>query len=332
VDILNVLYQSNDVYAAITGVSMTSLMENNKDLDEIRFYILNDNINEENIKKMYDACDHYGRTLILIEVNSIVAKLRDELKVSPLKGTYTTYLKLLAIGNLDLPTGRVLFLDGDTIIINSLKPLLSINLDECAIAATYACFMNRYKPYINIPLTDKTYNCGVMLINQSAWIREKYEDQIIHHIKNVRSRYWTVDQDIINVLFRHQIKYLDMAYNFKSCFYIYGIKETFKLYGLTPEVYETYEKVQEVYTNPMIHHCAGDTNGRPWEKGNIHPLKELFESYLALSPWNNWEKLDLKKDIKFRLQRLLWRVLPKGVYMLLLRYVQNYVLRKMDVQ
>lgn len=37
--ILNILYQSNDNYAPITGVSMTSLFENNKKLDEINIYL-----------------------------------------------------------------------------------------------------------------------------------------------------------------------------------------------------------------------------------------------------------------------------------------------------
>ena len=38
--ILNVLYQSDNNYADLTGVSITSLFENNKHLDEINVYIL----------------------------------------------------------------------------------------------------------------------------------------------------------------------------------------------------------------------------------------------------------------------------------------------------
>lgn len=330
--VLNVLYQSNDLYAPITGVSMTSLMENNQDLDDIRFYILNDNIKAENIKKFHEVCAHYGRTLILIETERMLKELRDELKVSPLKGTYTTYFKLLALKELDLPTDRILYLDGDTIITGSLAPLLDINMDGHALAATYACFVNSYKPVIGIPLTDKTFNCGVMLVNQAAWIEKKYEEQIFYHLKNVRSRYWTVDQDIINVLFRHEILYLDMTYNFKSCFYIYGIKECLKLYELTPEVYESYEKITEVSKNPIIHHCAGATNGRPWEKGNTHPLNDLFDEYAKMSPWHKYEKTEKKQSFSLRLQKTAQRVLPKPLYLFLLRHAQKMVLRKNDVQ
>jgi lipopolysaccharide biosynthesis glycosyltransferase len=43
---LNVLYQTNESYAVVTGVSMISLMENNLDVDEIRFYILDDKMGQ----------------------------------------------------------------------------------------------------------------------------------------------------------------------------------------------------------------------------------------------------------------------------------------------
>ena len=37
--ILNVLYQSDDNYAMVTGVSIVSMCENNQHLDEINFFI-----------------------------------------------------------------------------------------------------------------------------------------------------------------------------------------------------------------------------------------------------------------------------------------------------
>lgn len=60
---LNILYQSNDYYAPITGVSMTSLMENNKDIDELNFYILDDKISDNNKNKMKQICQNTPTSL-----------------------------------------------------------------------------------------------------------------------------------------------------------------------------------------------------------------------------------------------------------------------------
>ena len=49
--ILNVLYQTDDNYAPIAGVSMTSLFETNRHLDEIHVYMLDDGIYGENLEK-----------------------------------------------------------------------------------------------------------------------------------------------------------------------------------------------------------------------------------------------------------------------------------------
>ena len=328
--ILNVLYQSNDYYAPITGVSLTSLMMHNQDLDEINVYLLNDEISEDNLKKFKEACDDYGRKLILIDTKKILIKLRDELKVSPFKGTYTTYFKLISVKDLDLPTDRVLQLDGDTIITGPLAELCEFDLEDVVLAATYDCTMNGYKTLIDIPLTDKYYNGGVLLINHKKWLEEDCEGQIVEHLKHVRNGYYTVDQDILNVLFRDQIKYLDLKYNFNSGFYIYGIKESLRMYDLKDEYYNTIEEVKEAYKQPIVYHCMGAMTGRPWEQNSIHPQNNLFDQYLKVSRWKDFEKVAVNRKMIFKLQRFLYQVLPRSLYIPFHKQGQKAYLKKMD--
>jgi len=324
--ILNILYQSNNNYAVVTGVSMTSLMENNKELDEINIYILNDDIHEENILKIKEICEKYKRNLYIINTEPILNKLKYELNVTPFRNTYTTYFKLLSVKNLQIKTDRILQLDGDTIITGSLAPLLDYNFENNIMAATYDCIFNSYKELIGIPLTDKYYNCGVILFNHKLWKEEKCEEEIIKHLSNIRNRYFTVDQDILNVLFRKRIKYLDITYNFNSGFYIYGIKESFFIYDLSEEYYENIEKVKDVYKNPLIHHCMGAMTGRPWEKNNIHPQNDLFDKYLKISPWLDYKKKYIKRDKIFKIQKMLYKILPRNIYIHIHKYgIRNYL-------
>lgn len=326
---LNVLYQSNDSYAAITGVSMTSLLINNEDIDEINIIVLDDKISKQNKRRMKLVCDKYHRTITFIDTDEILKTLKN-LKVAPFKNTYTTYFKLFAIKNLNLKNGRVLQLDGDTVINGSLKELCDIDLTDYVCAATYDCTMNAYKQMINIPLTDKYYNCGVLLINQNEWIKNRCQEKITEHLSTVRNGYYTVDQDIINVLFRDKIKYLNLKYNFNSGFYIYGIKESLKMYDLKPEYYNTAQEVSEVIDSPILYHCMGAMTGRPWEQDSIHPQNKIFDHYLALSPWNDFEKRKVNRKPIFKIQRALYQILPRALYIPLHKFAQKKYLSDMN--
>ena len=326
---LNVLYQSNDYYSIVTGVSMTSLCENNIDIDVINFYVLNDSISSQNLKKLQKVCENYNRNLILVDTQAILKRLLN-LKVSPFKNTYTTYFKLMALKDLDVSNGRILQLDGDTIINGSLAELIDMDLTGYVLAATYDCTMNKYKPLINIPETDKYYNGGILLVNQHMWRSENCEERIVDHLKNVRNGYYTVDQDILNVLFREKIKYLDLKYNFNSGFYIYGIRESLKMYDLKEPYYNSIEEIKEAYDNPTIYHCMGAMTGRPWEIDSIHPQNAIFDRYLELSPWKDFEKAMVNRNKIFKIQRKLYQLLPRSLYIPLHKIAQNRYLKKMN--
>ena len=328
-NILNILYQSNDYYSVVTGVSMTSLCENNKHIGQINFFILNDSISAANIAKMQQVCDTYKRNLILVDTQAILQRLLD-LKVAPFKNTYTTYFKLMALKDLEVPGGRIFQLDGDTVINGSLSELIDIDLTGYILAATYDCTMNKYKSLIDIPETDKYYNGGVLLINQDMWRSEHCEERIVDHLKNVRNGYYTVDQDILNVLFRDKIKYLDLKYNFNSGFYIYGIKESLKMYGLREPYYNSVSEIQTAYDHPVIYHCMGAMTGRPWEKDSIHPQNDIFDRYLALSPWKDFEKATIARKRIFRIQRRLYQILPRSMYIPLHMIAQKRYLTAMN--
>lgn len=326
---LNVLYQSNDYYAPITGVSLTSLMENNKDIDELNFFILDDKISDINKQKMIDICKTYKRTVSFIDTENILKTLK-RLKVAPFKNTYTTYFKLIALSELNVKGDRILQLDGDTVINGSLGELCDIDLEGYVCAATYDCTMNSYKSLIGIPETDKYYNCGVLLINQKEWNDYKCLDKITHHLKSVRNGYYTVDQDIINVLFRDKIKYLDLKYNFNSGFFIYGVKESLKMYGLKPDYYNTRKEVEAAMKEPVLYHCMGAMTGRPWEQDSIHPQNQIFDHYRAMSPWHDFDKVQVKRKRIFRIQRALYQALPRSLYIPLHKAAQKKYLGNMN--
>lgn len=328
-NILNVLYQSDDNYAPQTGVSMTSLFENNRAFPEINVYLLNDNISTENLQRMQRLCGEYNRNLIVLDTESILQTLKD-LNVVPFRGTYTTYFKLLAINAIKTSNDRLLQLDGDTIINESLEELFDVDLEGRVCAATCECVQNAYKEMIGLDASDTYYNCGVLWINQTFWREYDCEKKIIEHLSTVRSRYFTVDQDIINVLFRDKIAYLDIKFNLNSGFYVYGVPGSYYIYDLVPSYYVEPEDVEKALAKPFINHCMVPMTGRPWEQDNIHPQNALYDHYLAMSPWKDVPKITVNRSGMFKAQRSLYLHLPQALYCRIHKVALKRYLKKMN--
>ena len=49
---MNILYASDNHYADILGISILSLLENNRECDDIKVSIINDEISDENIRNI----------------------------------------------------------------------------------------------------------------------------------------------------------------------------------------------------------------------------------------------------------------------------------------
>ena len=49
---MNIVYYSSDLFSEMCGVAIQSLCENNKDADDINIYVVEDNISDENKKRL----------------------------------------------------------------------------------------------------------------------------------------------------------------------------------------------------------------------------------------------------------------------------------------
>ena len=65
---MNIIYASNDNYAQYLGISMLSLMENNRDMEEIVIYVLDQGISPENKNKLQKVIRQYDRKMVYIDI------------------------------------------------------------------------------------------------------------------------------------------------------------------------------------------------------------------------------------------------------------------------
>ena len=60
---MNVVYSASDQYSELAGISLTSLLINNQDIDEIHVFILDNGISPDNKMKLQNVVKQYNRDI-----------------------------------------------------------------------------------------------------------------------------------------------------------------------------------------------------------------------------------------------------------------------------
>lgn len=316
---VNVLYQSSDYYAPFAGVSITSLFENNKHIEKLNVYLLDDHIGAENKAKFEQLAAQYGRNIVLIDTGA-TTKMLQEKNVMPWRGTYTAYVKLFAIGVLDKTVDRLLYIDSDTIVNGDILPLYSTKLDEgdvCGMVLDVAPIV--HKRSIGMKKTDAYYNTGVILFDCDKWRNDGCELVTINHIANVRSKYSLVDQDIVNALFSHNTKVVGPEYNYNVNYLAFGTDVYYEMTSREKDSYYSREEIEAFRDSSVIYHCLASCFGRPWEFPNSCPLTKMWEAYLEISPWHGYQAIPRADSLVYKAMRFSYSILPKKVFVLIYR-------------
>ena len=167
---MNILYALNDKFVPQTATSILSLCENNKDIDEINFYIISYQITNKNKKELVKMVKKYKRTISFIEIDDLNKYIDFEFDTTG--WPQITLARLLMDKLLPDSIDRILYLDGDTIVRGTLIELWNTNLDNEILAAsiepTISCERKKVLNLENYPYC----NAGVLLVNLNKW-REK---------------------------------------------------------------------------------------------------------------------------------------------------------------
>ena len=75
---LNVAYSSDNKYVKQLGISILSLLENNKKMKEINIYVIDNNIKQCNKNIIEDLVNKYDRRVIFLPFEKICDKLKTD--------------------------------------------------------------------------------------------------------------------------------------------------------------------------------------------------------------------------------------------------------------
>jgi len=311
---MDIFYSCDDNYGAYTGISITSLFENNKELSKINVYIADQGISDKNITRLEKTAENYGRSITMLDTGR-VSKFLAEKDVKDYKGNKATYYRIFIDELLPVSLSKVLYIDSDTVITGCLFDLESFTFEPDKVCAmTRDPIPDDYKSSIGLDNDNVYFHAGVILFSLDNWRKLKCSDLLIKEIAEGRVNYRLPDQDLLSRALNKNIQTLDLKYNFLTHIPYLGIDIYRAISDANDYTFYTEQQMQEALDDPVILHCVRGFVGAPWEEGNTNPFKAEWTKYKEMSLWNDIGENPSRTGGLMGVQRVLIKTLPKKFY------------------
>lgn len=289
----HIVYASDDKFAEILGVSLVSLYENSKDLNEITVYILDSGISDENKNKLLMISSSYSRTDIKFISARNVSKIL-EMNVNTDRGSLSQYARLFISSDLPSDLERVLYLDCDIIINKSVSELWQLDMQGNTIAALKDAFSRQYRKNIELQNNDVMFNSGVMLVDLNKWRKNKIESKLLEFIKRKNGKIQQGDQGALNAVLSKETFCFEPRFNSVTIFYDFTYKEIL-IYRKPVDFYSENDIIKAVDNPSIIHFTTSFLSERPWYEGCNHHYADKWLKYKKMSPWADSPMWQVKK-------------------------------------
>ena len=289
---IDIVACTDKTFVMPTGVMMYSVCVNNVESD-VTFHIVTRCVSSKEKRKLTDTVSQFERKSILFyDVDSLDLSHLPPILDSRI--TIATYFRLFLSVLLPQHLHKVLYLDGDIIVRQSLASLWETNIENYAVAAT-PCDNAHNEEYYNrlgYPKEKGYFNAGVMLVNLEYWRSHNILSAFYDFINEQADRIKYADQDILNYTFWNQKKDLPIKYNLQTGHLL--PRPTTEDSGFKREL-------RKAIDDCVILHFTG-TN--PWYTTCQHPFRSTFFKYRSQTIWKNTPLIE-KRPLRLRIKNSL---------------------------
>ncbi len=309
---LNVLYACSDTYAQYSGVSICSLLENNRDIDSITIFLVYDNVSAANLELLRNQVHRYGenREIQFIDGQAFINKMK-KMGLTEYRFSQAPNLRLFFDEYISHNVEKLLYLDSDTIVMKSLLPLLNLDLQDKCAAVVCDSIGGNYKQYIGFNENEPYFNAGMILFHMNNWLNSNCKQTMLELMNTPGMKLSSPDQDYLNLVLKDKLYLLPPEYNLQPFHLVYKDNTYFSNYS---KIYYSRKQLDAARENPVIVHTFRFLGQFPWHKNNLHPSKVLYKKYLDISEWAGSEDKPNSKLI-FSLERFAYRILPRSIFL-----------------
>lgn len=299
---MNIAYQSSNEFSVHTGISLFSLLYNNKDISNLNIYLLSNGISNDELDKIKNLVKSFDRKLYIIDLMerfNIVKKKYNLMDFNNINAC----AEMLPADIFSQEVDEILLIDSDTIVDGSIKNIRPISFDQYVISAVPNYQFNY--SYENLDSDSKKvidknglyFNSGVVLYNLKKWRELNCDSLIINAIKETEDRSYFASQTILNLAIPKKYVHL-MSYKYNYFGFQYN-----KYIG--QKIHQMYnENIKEIEEHPIILHYKGFFN-RPWFKElNSKEIKK-YRYYKKQTEWANYPLESIYNSLNFKNANLL---------------------------
>ncbi|MGN1349282.1 MAG: glycosyltransferase family 8 protein, partial [Acutalibacteraceae bacterium] len=192
---MNILVTIDKNYLPPLKVMLVSMGESNKDVDVIDVYIAHSNLTEEDIRPLVEATDCFKN----IHIHSLKVPDRffaDTPVIERLPKE--SFYRLIAFAILPETVERCIYIDPDTYILRSLKPLYDTDMGDCFIGAgshTYSYIEKLNHVRLKMGKDSKYINSGIMLMDLKKMREHTSVEEIMQYLDENIQKLFLGDQD-----------------------------------------------------------------------------------------------------------------------------------------
>lgn len=255
---MDIVFNIDNGYARHMCVTMLSILDTNKSVD-FCFHVMTFDLSKENRLYIVNLANKYNASVKFYDVD---VNLLKDFPIGASTGnpklSYATYLRLFIADMLPESVEKVLFLDCDIVVINSLIPIWNTDITNYCLAAVtdYGMAEELGAKRMKIGDSYRYFNAGVLLINLTRLREMDFLHSVISFVKDNKDIIKLHDQDILNGMFYDRRLVLSDRWNMMC----------------------NTDNTKD-YT---IIHFAGM---KPWYIECPHPLKDVYYKYLNQTQW-----------------------------------------------
>lgn len=311
---MDILYSSSDSYAFLTGISILSLLENNKNSDAIHIYIMDNHISDINKNRLIEVVKEYQRDISFVPMPDMKELTGQEIDTR--RWNISTFGRLYMASALPETVHKVLNIDCDTIIVDSIEPLWNTDMTGKVFGGMLECINDRYRRNVGKKDGDYYLNGGIVFLNLDEVRAGNYEKKFTEYITKYGSSLAYLDQDVLNGVVEQEKKVkLPMRYNTLSIYFYATYEQVLKIRRSKSQEFYSREEFAAAVSNPgLVHFTTCFLDGlRPWIKGNQHPYLEKFLEYKEMSPWKDAALQNDNRSSFIKLRTMMIKKAPRFV-------------------
>lgn len=297
---INIVFASDNNYAQHTAVAMASVLVNTKVQQKIQFYLIDDEIQQENKEKIIKTVQNLGGNIEFIKIKN--SKLEDCYVSGEL--SRASYFRLDIANILDESIEKIIYLDCDLLVYDDIEKMWQLDMGGKPVAATCdlgimasARVRKQKNKFIGLPFDTPYFNAGVLIMDLKKWRDGNYAEAII--ALATQNKYPNHDQDALNKFFMNNWQEIPLRWDV--------IPPVFNLFFKILNKPDLRKKAIEAKLNPAIFHYAGGY--KPWEYEIHDGFNDKYYEYLKLTEYKDakmpqFDKRRKNRSIKRQMLRL----------------------------